>query len=1479
LLFLLFALPVAFYFAQNRLAEYALNYLSSATGFEYSVGRFRLDFFGEIYLQNVLIRDREKRNLIRVKELRVEFSPIHVWSDGEIIAERAYICGAAVNLWYHKDNRELNINEWIASFDRLKSDTTRDTTYSRFVLKIPEIKLEDSYFSFNDVTADSLPRSYFDYYHFELSKLNAKIKDFRVADDTIELYADRLQAIEPNLFWTIHGLSTFFRYRHEAMTFDRLDLKLGQSHLKGFFGMYYESMKDFLDFNNKVRLRVNLEKSLLGSRDLAYFTNFFSRYDRVFTVDGSAEGVVSNLRTENISVHLGGSQTDFGSMHFVGLPDTDLATMNINLKRSTIFAQDILHFVPLEYHSLVRKLGKISYTGAFDGTSEDFLTNGDFITNLGKVNAKLKMNLLQKKYDGSLSLINFDIGKWTDEQDLGKLTMRGDIRGSGYLKKDAHFTLNAFIDSLAFMGYTYKNIGTNGLMRYGVFEGSADIFDENLKLHLEGLLDLNEEKINIDADLRHIRLKALKFLDSELEIGTEANINLTGFGIDEAVGKLDFRNNRLKIENKTFLFDSLVVLSERTGEERLMKVNCDYFDLSTEGIFNISRLYNEIYGSTKHYLRYVNDTLMPPELNIADTSMQMVNIDFAAKNLNPILHAFVDSSAYVSPEAYLSGQLLLEKEWQLFINGGADSLTLNNNLWFKKLYFETSANKNRKKAPIHAELAVQSERAKIFAELKDMDISAELDNELINFSGRFDAKNTNDTLAFHGNFDFSRPQWLLTFVPDTVRVLDYDWIADNEIVIGILPNRISFEKSAFFRAGVQEFGVTGALDKNPLEQFAVHLSKFDVNILSKFIGYKIGGEADLDFALSNPFGSSVIATDLLVRNLRFEETSLGELSLSVHRKDSLSKFTIDGGIKQGYAEILALDGFLDLNNDDEQLDAVVKIVNGKFNMIQPFVKDILSDLRGNIFGMLSVKGKLASPRFDGEAFVSKGGFKIDYLNTDFRFDDKIRIRPDGIFFENVKLRDRYGKLATIDGGLLHDNYENFRFDMRGTLNNVLCLNTSPKDNSLYYGTAYATGTWKMTGNFAKIDIEVNLRSENDTKFYLPIGGAEATESSFIRFKKADFSLDSLVSAQFRQKNISETNIKTILNFDIAPSAYMEIIFDQKAGDIIRGNATGKMKMIIDTEGDFRMYGDMEIVKGKYNFTFMNFINKEFDVAPGSSITWDGNPYGANLNITANYRQVASLGPIIIGADSTILKRPEIRRKYPVIVDLFLRGDLMSPDISFDIEIRDYPTTIVAGGAPIMLDANVQAFKQLISSNEQELNRQVFSLIVMKRLSEPNNMIAGINQTAMNNLSELLTNQLSAWLSQVDDNLQIDIDLNGLSQEALSTLQLRLSYTFWDKRMRLTREGTFTNVRNETNFSSVLGDWILEYNLSKDGRLRLKAYYRNNFTNYDVNLQSNANSGGSLVYVFSFDNLAEVFQKKSKGKSKRKVVVAEKIEEF
>ena len=131
------------------------------------------------------------------------------------------------------------------------------------------------------------------------------------------------------------------------------------------------------------------------------------------------------------------------------------------------------------------------------------------------------------------------------------------------------------------------------------------------------------------------------------------------------------------------------------------------------------------------------------------------------------------------------------------------------------------------------------------------------------------------------------------------------------------------------------------------------------------------------------------------------------------------------------------------------------------------------------------------------------------------------------------------------------------------------------------------------------------------------------------------------------------------------------------------------------------------------------------------------------------------------------------------------------------------------------------------------------------------------------VSEFISNQLSYWISQVDENLDIDISLGSLSEEAYNTFQLRLSYTFLDGRLRVTRDGGFTNEESQADAASIIGDWSLEYMISKSGNLRIKIFQKTDYNSIDNSLSygdSALKGGVSFIYTQSFDEVKELFEK-------------------
>jgi hypothetical protein len=266
------------------------------------------------------------------------------------------------------------------------------------------------------------------------------------------------------------------------------------------------------------------------------------------------------------------------------------------------------------------------------------------------------------------------------------------------------------------------------------------------------------------------------------------------------------------------------------------------------------------------------------------------------------------------------------------------------------------------------------------------------------------------------------------------------------------------------------------------------------------------------------------------------------------------------------------------------------------------------------------------------------------------------------------------------------------------------------------------------------------------------------------------------------------------------------------------------------------------------------------VRPGGTITWNGDPYAGILNISATYTQRVSLAQVMQAtSDSTALADG---RRYPVTVVMGLTGNLLTPEIKLDLEFNEVPS---------QLETLLQPFVANIRNDEQELNRQVFSLLVFKRLSPVGEFALGnAGGDALSSLSEFITNQFSDWISQVDTNLEVDIGLSGTDANGAPELQTRIGYRFLEGRLRVSRESSLGNTQAANNTSAAaVGDWRAEYYLRPDGKLRLKLQYVTSSINqYELNTFTT--SSASLVHTEQFDSFRELFGRKKLSKRLQRI---------
>ncbi|MDP4266730.1 MAG: translocation/assembly module TamB domain-containing protein, partial [Bacteroidota bacterium] len=354
---------------------------------------------------------------------------------------------------------------------------------------------------------------------------------------------------------------------------------------------------------------------------------------------------------------------------------------------------------------------------------------------------------------------------------------------------------------------------------------------------------------------------------------------------------------------------------------------------------------------------------------------------------------------------------------------------------------------------------------------------------------------------------------------------------------------------------------------------------------------------------------------------------------------------------------------------------------------------------------------------------------------------------------------------------------------------------------------------------------------------------ELSETNYISFIRKD---SSKIAIKEKAK-IDLSGIQMNFDLEVTPSTEAQIIFDKKVGDVIKVKGNGNLKFEINTLGNFNMYGDYTIEEGDYLFTLKNLINKRFKIEKGGTIKWNGSPYDANVNMNAIYTARTSIADLVIGGDTG-----KYKQIVPVQCILTLKEKLLKPAISFDIKIPD-------------ADENIQRSLKNITSSEQETNNQVFYLLLANRfkpIGNQNNMfnsgIGGLGTTS----TELLSNQLNNWLSQISTDFNIGVNYRTGDKLNPTQLEVALSTQLFNNRVLIDGNVGIGNQKT----SNLVGDFTVEYKLTQEGKFRVKAFNKTNNNNEYLNINANQYTQGlGISYRKEFDSLGDFFRKIKKNK--------------
>lgn len=1461
-----FALQVPYF--QTIIVQKLAKELSLALGFPVTIGHVDIRWFDTLELDDIIIKDQLHNPMIEAKRIEADFE-LSALIQRNIRLDHVLLRNGNVNIFTDTLTQKMNINEFIKSINRLIDDTSTKRSASPPIFAITDIELDNVKLAISDFTEDSITES-FDYYHIRFDSLSADVHGFRVRSDTLDLQVNGLTGIETGSNIRIHYLNTFFRYTEKTMHLWNLDARLNNTFVSDTLEFFYDDTDYFKDFNEKIVMYARMDSSIISAADIALFAPELKPFNETVTLSGVFKGKVSDFNVRNCTASFGNNSYFQGGFSMKGLPDFDETFIAAKVKNAFIDPYDLRQYIDNEEAMrTINIFGTIDFKGSFNGFPSDFVAAGTFNSDLGKIETDIRLTLAEDStlstYEGNLHTEGLDIGLLTDNQNLlSLLDMKGHIKGRGFTLASASADVDATVSRIGLNHYDYRNIVINATLGKRLFNGHLEINDPNLIFNTNSTIDLRSANniFDVKAQVLTANLQALHLSPKPAEFSTVANVHFTGVETDAIAGNALFVNTEISYNKQNLLLDSVSLQTDVVNRYRTFQLKSDWLKTQAKGHFNFEQLLNDVPALVSEYALILQNKQSEIDRFYAQRKKHQrkhrqhypeYDIDFTMllRNINPIIHLF-DNQYYVAKNTRLEGSFSNGKNSTVLLSSHPDTLKLQNHLFYGS-DIDFSASKVADSTDIVASAYVYS-RKQHFEGLpasQNMFVDATWSDKHINFSSRIDQQKSTNYARLAGDIYFRKGQTEANLRPSVIHLLGKSWeIADNNAIV-LLENQKVLVRNLQVSNDKQLIKTEGIIAKNTTDSLQVLVENFELFTLDTLLDLGLTGLINANVGVRNLWTDPTARGKVQIGALSVDDFLIGDVDGTALWDEVRQKLRINLDINRLQANVLKVIGHYDPRGGDNELDMNI-LVNGlSVKLIEPFIRDYLSEWGGLAEGTLKVHGRSSNPIIDGDLMVNKGSFKVNIINTVYTFTDKIHFGEGEISFHNVRILDESENIGQIHTGRIwHTGFKNWGIDLFGDLRNFQVMNLKSQRKALYYGTANVTGSMYMRGSFSNLSIGADVRSEKGTRIFIPVSSyyeeEESIEHDFIHFVGKTSALDTVQASDTIPK-VSLSGLKLDFNFELTPEAYGELIFDQKAGDIVRANGEGKIKLGLDTRGDFTMFGQYNITKGSYNFTLKNLVNKAFTIQPNSYISWNGDPLGGQMNINASYNLNASLKPLT--TDSSILLKPELQRKYPTAVNMRLEGGLLSPQIGLGLKIQDYPS---------VMSSYVTSFEAKIQSNEQELNRQVFSLLLLRSFMAEGTQ-GGVTIGAGGSISELLSNQLSSWVSEIDPNLQVEVDANGLDREALNAIRTRVSYNFMEGRLRVTRDGTFTNSQSQATATSVAGDWTLEYLLTRNGRFRIKAFHKNsqNVISTALNNNNNTSQGVSIMHTQSFDNLRDI----------------------
>lgn len=1345
----------------------------------------------------------------------------------------------------------------VEAFDSVGETQATDETWS---FELDRLTLEDNALQYHDFTSERTPG--LDPNHLWVTRLEADISNVAVSPTRYAANIDRLGFHESGGF-RLNNLTAVLTADSVHTSVDNLDLETPNSRVRVSMDARYPSLSSIAENLDQLEFSLNAPESYVGMRDINLLVPTLPlalpdtgqvRFEAIAT------GKTNNLDLEKFSINALNDTHVAARGTLQNISDKNALSFDVELQELQTTATDLSTLLP---DSLLPKSfvlpQQIALRGVFSGTLGNPAMRATLESDMGLVETDAVLHLDEKfqihTYRGSLDISQFQLGRLLDNDKLGIVDLRGTVEGAGLSLDDIDAYARVTVNEFGFNDYVYRDLVIDGSVKQSIFNGYASMDDPNLSFELRGDLDYSytsqEKAYHFDLDLRQVDLQALNLLNRPLKVALKLSVDLDNADPKNLNGDLAIHDAAFNNGERVYRVDSLLVASLTEEGKASLNIDSDFIQARFEGSFDLLSLPSVLRSHFSHYYSLEGDTATTESQNF-EFSIDLRNTYILTEVLMPDLERIEIGEikgSFDSEDQRLD--LVVDINELVHTDFAARNLKLTANSGRRSLEYKFSADD------------ILTGSLRIPSVLFDGTVAGDSIETGI---ALYDSA-AEERYVVRGVFRSLEDAYAFSLDPENL-ILNYDaWsVPDNNVI------RIG--RSGF---AAQHLDLTHEQQRISInapvgEQGALNISleklRVETLISAAFADTVMRGTLDGDINILNDTTRGPLQAEITLSNLAAGNETLGDLKVTVDQPEPT--LTVLDASGEGPGLSMNVAGRVQ-SGPDQQLTLDANISALSLATVQPFLTEYVSGLKGTLKADLSISGSTSEPSIRGSLTLQNAEALPAYTKIPVRLDNEtIRFRDRTISLDNFTIRDQQNNVLTFNGGMTGDANGQYRLNLTTVARNFQLLNTKEGDNELFYGSVWLNTNARVGGTLERpeIDMTISLGDQSTFTFIVPQSEAGVMQSkglvTFVDRDKPEHmaelekGLDTLVSrAPFQ-------GIALTARVELNDKETFTIVMDPVTGDQLRVNGNATLTLDIDETGNVSLAGRYELTKGSYEFTFYKLVRREFEIESGSSIVWNGEPMNAELNITALNRIDAAPIDLFTSQASDGTNMEAYRARLPFQVYLMIRGELLRPEISFRLDMPEQQRG-AAGGS-------VYARIQDINTREQDLNKQVFALLILQRFVSDNpfeSQSGGtLSAAARTSVNRMLSDQLNRMAEQIKGveltfDLQSGSEYNDGRSSEYTQLQLGVSKRLLDDRLVVKLAGNvdIEGGSRQGNASDYIGDLALEYKLTEDGRFRINGFYASDYDMIDGELKE---AGVGLIYIKDYNSLRELFKANDTG---------------